>query len=69
LIQVEQTTDIQVSSSQGELKLADHKNKALILVNVASKCGLTPQYKDLQALQDKYKDSVQIIGCEYTERV
>jgi glutathione peroxidase len=33
--------------------LADHRGKALLLVNVASKCGLTPQYTALEALQDK----------------
>ena len=34
---------------------ADHKGKALLLVNVASKCGLTPQYTTLEALQMKYE--------------
>lgn len=37
-------------------RLADYKGKALLLVNVASKCGLTPQYEGLQSLYDKYKD-------------
>jgi glutathione peroxidase len=36
-------------------KLADYKGKALLLVNVASKCGLTPQYTALEALQKKYE--------------
>jgi glutathione peroxidase len=36
--------------------LGDYKGKVVLLVNVASQCGLTPQYKGLQALQDKYKD-------------
>lgn len=34
--------------------LADHRGKALLLVNVASRCGLTPQYTALEALQAKY---------------
>jgi glutathione peroxidase len=36
--------------------LGDYKGKVVLLVNVASQCGLTPQYKELQALQEKYKD-------------
>jgi glutathione peroxidase len=35
--------------------LAQYKGKALMLVNVASKCGLTPQYSTLEALQKKYE--------------
>jgi glutathione peroxidase len=34
-------------------KLADYKGKALLLVNVASKCGLTPQYTALEAMHEK----------------
>jgi glutathione peroxidase len=34
--------------------LGDHRGKALLLVNVASKCGLTPQYEGLQRLQQAY---------------
>ncbi|BFV55205.1 glutathione peroxidase [Kitasatospora sp. CMC57] len=36
--------------------LADYKGKALLLVNVASKCGLTPQYAGLERLQQRYAD-------------
>ena len=34
--------------------LADYKGKALLVVNVASKCGLTPQYEGLQKLHEEY---------------
>lgn len=37
------------------MSLADYKGKALLLVNVASECGLTPQYTALEALQKKYE--------------
>ncbi len=33
------------------------KGKKIMIVNTASKCGLTPQYKDLQSLHERYKDS------------
>ena len=36
--------------------LSDHKGEALLIVNVASKCGLTPQYAGLQKLYDAYAD-------------
>ena len=40
----------------GELKLSKFKGKTLLLVNVASKCGFTKQYTDLQNLYELYKD-------------
>ena len=39
-----------------EVNLADWKGKVLLFVNVASKCGNTPQYKQLEAVYEKYKD-------------
>lgn len=39
-----------------------YKGKTLLIVNTASKCGNTPQYADLQAMNDKYKDKVVILG-------
>lgn len=41
--------------------LADYKGKVLLIVNTASKCGLTPQYADLQATYEKYKDKGLVI--------
>jgi len=44
------------------LDLNDYKGKKLLIVNVASKCGYTPQYKDLQELHEKYGEKVTILG-------
>ena len=55
--------NIKINSLQGTpINLQQFKGKKILLVNVASKCGFTAQYKDLQNLQDTYKDSLVIIG-------
>jgi glutathione peroxidase len=47
--------DIPLRSLHGEpTSLAEHKGKALLVVNVASKCGLTPQYTGLEELHEQY---------------
>lgn len=49
--------DIPLRTLTGEpASLADHRGKALLIVNVASKCGLTPQYEGLERLQKRYAD-------------
>jgi glutathione peroxidase len=49
--------DIPIRTLQGEpSSLADFRGKAVLAVNVASKCGLTPQYEGLERLQKTYGD-------------
>lgn len=56
--------DIKFQTASGESKsLKDYPAKARLIVNVASKCGLTPQYEGLQKLYDEFKDKgLEIIG-------
>ena len=50
--------DIPVNKITGETtSLADYRGKVLLIVNVASKCGLTPQYDALEKLYARFKDS------------
>ena len=49
--------DIPIHTLQGDdATLGDYKGKTLLVVNVASKCGLTPQYEGLERLQKTYAD-------------
>ena len=51
-----------------DVHLASFHGKVLLIVNVASECGLTPQYKQLQALYEKYnKEGLVIIGVPANE--
>lgn len=55
--------DIQINSLQGnKITLHNFKGKKILFVNVASECGFTPQYKDLQKLHELYLDKLVIIG-------
>ena len=44
------------------IDFAAYKGKKIMIVNTASFCGNTPQYKDLEALYEKYKDKLVIVG-------
>ena len=43
-------------SANREISMSEFSGKTLLVVNVASKCGLTPQYKGLQKLYEEFKD-------------
>jgi glutathione peroxidase len=50
--------DFEVRTLEGvEQKLADYAGQVLLIVNVASHCGFTPQYAGLEALYERYRDS------------
>lgn len=46
----------------GSIDFSQYKGKKIMIVNTASKCGNTPQYKELEELYEKYKDKLVIIG-------
>ena len=45
-----------------EIDFAQFKGKKILVVNTASKCGFTPQYKELEELYETYKDKLVIVG-------
>jgi glutathione peroxidase len=55
--------DFKMNSIDGNLiDFATYKGKNLLIVNVASKCGYTPQYADLEKLHELYSDKVVVLG-------
>ena len=44
-----------------KINLKDYNNKVIVVVNVASKCGFTKQYEDLQIIWDKYQSKGLIV--------
>ncbi len=55
--------DFKVESLEGgSLDLSAYKGKKVLIVNTASKCGLTPQYKDLETLYKTYNNKLVVIG-------
>ncbi|OIQ17893.1 MAG: glutathione peroxidase [Bacteriovorax sp. MedPE-SWde] len=45
-----------------ERELSEFKDKPLLIVNTASKCGFTPQYEDMQKLYEKYEGKVEVLA-------
>ena len=55
--------DVRINSlSNQEIDLRAFQGKYILFVNVASKCGFTSQYKDLQKLHETYQDALVVIG-------
>src|SRR6478752_7723918 len=55
--------DFKMTSINGDvIDFSKYKGKTLLIVNTASKCGFTPQYAELQKLNDQYGSKITILG-------
>ena len=55
--------DLEINSLQNNpISFSDFEGKYILFINVASKCGFTPQYKGLEELHATYKDNLVVIG-------
>lgn len=62
-LDIDSIYDININGLNGKpLDLSILKGKYILFVNVASKCGFTPQYKDLQKLHNEYGEKINVIG-------
>jgi glutathione peroxidase len=63
LANVTSVYDFKIKSIDGELiDFKRYQGKTLLIVNVASKCGYTPQYADLEKLHENYGDKLVVLG-------
>ena len=63
LTSVNSVYDFKMNSIDGEeIDFSAYKGKSLLIVNVASKCGYTPQYADLEKLHEQYGSKVVVLG-------
>ena len=54
--------DLKTKTPAGKLlPMSDYEGKAVVIVNTATKCGLTPQFEGLEELHQKYKDQGLVI--------
>ena len=55
--------DFKIDSLEGKpIDFSQYKGKTLLIVNTASKCGYTPQYEELQKMNELYGDKITILG-------
>ena len=57
MVSAQSLYDFKVKNDAGkDVSLGDYKGKVLLIVNTATRCGFTPQYKDLESLYEKYRN-------------